>query len=214
MGRKRMTDTRRTEIAQGLYRCIVKRGYASATVRDIGREAKVRSGIIHHYFDSKDEILSTLTAMTFDRYKESLLGLLQQNQGSGPRARLRLGIDFMFLRVAGDRDLIKVFHELWNIAGHNEALNRSLQTLYRDYRKSVATLILECLDGSKMLAEQRRTLAAFLVSASEGASIQWFSDPRGLSLSKLARLANQMVDSMVDAAMSHKLRMSNREGLS
>jgi AcrR family transcriptional regulator len=209
-----MTDMRRKEIAQGLYRCIVKRGYASTTVRDIAREAKVRSGIIHHYFDSKDEILTTLTAMTFDRYKESLLALLEQNQGSDPRERLRLGIDFMFLRVAGDRDLIKVFHELWNIAEHNEALNRSLQTLYRDYRTSVATLILECLGGSKMLAEQRRTLAAFLVSASEGASIQWFIDPRGLSLRKLARLANQMVESMVDATMSHELRMSNRERLS
>jgi TetR/AcrR family transcriptional repressor of bet genes len=211
VGRKRLADKRRKEIAEGLYRCIVKHGYASTTVRDIAREANVRSGIIHHYFDSKDEILATLTAMTFDRHKESLLAVLQQNQGSDPRERLRLGIDFIFLRVAGDRDLIKVFHELWNIAEHHTALNQSLKTLYRDYRTSVATLILECLDGSRIPAEQRRTLAAFLVSASEGASIQWFIDPRGMSLTKLARLANQLVESVADAAVSHGSANLERE---
>jgi len=212
VGRRNLTDKRRAEIAQGLYRCIAKRGYASTTVRDIAREANVRSGIIHHYFHSKDEILSTLTAMTFDRHKESLLALLQQSEGSDPRERLRLGIDFIFLRVAGDRDLIKVFHELWNIAEHDKALNRSLKTLYRDYRKSVATLILGCFDDARIPPAQRRNLGAFLVSASEGASIQWFIDPRGLSLRKLATLASQMVESVVDAAMSRGLRMSNREG--
>ena len=210
VGRKRKTDMRRKEITQGLYRCIVKRGYASATVRDIAREANVRPGIIHHYFESKDEILAALTEMTFDRYKESFLLLLQQHQDADPRERLRLGIDFIFLKVAGDRDLIKVFHELWNIAQHDNELNESLQTLYRDYRKSVATLILECLDGSGIAAGQRRNLAALLVSASEGASIQWFIDPRGVSLAALAKLANQLVESVASAATERGFRFSRR----
>jgi len=210
MGRKRKTDMRRKEIAQALYRCIVKRGYASTTVRDIAREANVCPGIIHHYFDSRGEILSALTEMTFGRYKESLLTLLQQHQDANPRERLRLGIDFIFLKVAGDRDLIKVFHELWNIAQHNKELNESLRTLYRDYRKAAATLILECLDGSGIAAQQRRNLAALLVSASEGGSIQWFIDPRGVSLAALAKLANQLVESIADAATARKLRFSGR----
>jgi AcrR family transcriptional regulator len=214
VGRLRRTDIRRKEIAQALYRCIVQRGYGSTTVRDIAREADVRPGIIHHYFDSKDEILSALTEMTFDRYKESLLILLQQHQDADPRERLRLGIDFMFLKLAGDRDLIKVFHELWNIAQHDTPLNESLRALYRDYRKAVATLILECLDGSGIGAAERRNLAALLVSASEGASIQWFIDPRSVSLGALAKLANQLVESVADAATERRLRFSKRRSLS
>ncbi|MBI5506947.1 MAG: TetR family transcriptional regulator C-terminal domain-containing protein [Deltaproteobacteria bacterium] len=214
MGRRKLTDERRTEIAEGLYRCIVKRGYAGTTVRDIAREADVRPGIIHHYFENKDEILSTLTALTFDRHKESLLALLQENRESDPRKRLRMGIDFIFLRVAGDRDLIKVFHELWDIAEHHETLNRSLQTLYREYRNSVSTLIRECFDDAAIPPAQRRDLAAFLVSASEGASIQWFINPRGLSLRRLATLANRMVESVVDAAASDKRRTSKKEARS
>jgi AcrR family transcriptional regulator len=210
MGRRRKTDTRRKEIAQALYRCIVRRGYASTTVRDIAREADVRPGIIHHYFDSKDEILSALTEMTFDRYKESLLVLLQQHQDADPRERLRLGIDFMFLKLAGDRDLIKVFHELWNIAQHDNALNESLRALYRDYRKAVATLILECLDGCEIGTAQRRNLAALLVGASEGASIQWFIDPGGVSLAALGKLANQLIESVAGAAAERRARFSTR----
>lgn len=211
MGRRKLTDERRTEIAEGLYRCIVKRGYARTTVRDIAQEADVRAGIIHHYFESKDDILSTLTAITFDRHKENLLALLQKNRGRQPAERLRMGIDFIFLRVAGDRDLIQVFHELWNIAEHHETLNRSLKTLYREYRNAVATLIGECFDDLAIPPAQRRDLAAFLVSASEGASIQWFIDPKGLSLRKLATLANRMVESIASAAPQRRRRASKKE---
>jgi hypothetical protein len=73
-----------------------------------------------------------------------------------------------------------------------------------------ATLILECLDGSGIAAPQRRNLAALLVSASGGASIQWFIDPRRVSLAELAKLANQLVESVSDAATERGFHFSKK----
>jgi len=200
MGRKRMTEIRRQEISQALYRCIAKRGYSNTTVRNIAQEAGMRSGLIHHYFSSKDEILVVLTQSIFEKYWDRMSRLLQENQDKELPERLRVGIEFIFRQVAGDRDLIKVFHELWNLAEHDLALNESLRSLYRQYRKSVAALIEEYLSENNVQGIHAKDLAAFLVSASEGASIQWFIDPRSISLSRLANLASRLVESVADAS--------------
>jgi AcrR family transcriptional regulator len=193
-----MSEIRRAEISQALYRCIVKRGYSGTTVRDIAKEAGVRSGLIHHYFTSKDEILEVLSHDIIDKWQERAAHLLEKDEDRHPSERLRVGIDFIFLEIAGDRDLVKVFHELWNLAEHDEALNKALRSLYRQYRNSVASIIEQFLCENEVPGAAAKDLAAFLVSASEGASIQWFIDPRGISLSRLSALACRLVETIAE----------------
>jgi AcrR family transcriptional regulator len=194
-----MSEIRRAEISQALYRCIVKRGYSSTTVRDIAKEAGMRSGLIHHYFTSKDEILAIVTQDLVEQGRKRVLRLLEEEKERDLSERLRLGIDFLFLELAGDRDLVKVFHELWNLAVHDEALRRSLSSFYRQCRKSIASMIEEYLRENAVPEAQAKDLAAFLVSASEGASIQWFIDPRSISLSRLSALACRLVETAAGA---------------
>lgn len=193
-----MSEIRRAEISQALYRCIVKRGYTNTTVRDIAKEAGMRPGLIHHYFASKNEILEVLSGEIVEKWRERALRLLEEDKDRDPWERLRVGIDFVFLQVAGDRDLVKVFHELWNLAEHDEGLNTALKSLYRQYRKSVASIIEQFLCENEVPGAQAKDLAAFLVSASEGASIQWFIDPRGISLSRLSALACRVVETVAE----------------
>lgn len=195
-----MTEIRRREISQALYRCIAERGYSNASVRDIAQEAGMRPGLIHHYFSSKDEILAVLTEEIFEKYWERMSRLLEENEDRELPERLRVGIEFIFRQVAGDRDLIKVFHELWILAEHDPALNKSLRSLYRQYRNSVAAVIEEYLSENDVQDVKAKDLAAFLVSASEGASIQWFIDPRSISLTRLATLASRLVETLGDAS--------------
>ena len=189
-----MALERRAEICQALYRCIAQRGYANTSVRDIAREAGVQSGLIHHYFESKNDILSDLMKHIFERYRQDVLLLSERHQDRPPRERLRLGIDFIFTKVSGDKDLAKVFHEVWDISQHDPKLYASVRTLYRQYRKEVKNFIAEHIGDSDADARTLQDLAAFLVSTAEGAGIQWFLDPRGISLSRLSRMACQFVE--------------------
>lgn len=199
MPRKKMTDVRRKEIAEALYRCIVNQGYASTSVRDIAKEAGMRSGLIHHYFESKEEILSSMTDNTFDKYWENFVQFLQKHKDRPPRERLRAATDFVFRKVAGDRDLNKVFYELWNLSHHNKDLHKSLKKLYRGYREMVENIIRDCLGETSQNADLIKKMAAFLVGASEGLGIQWFIDPRAISLGKQSELANRFIDSIMAA---------------
>lgn len=194
MARKTMAMKRRTEISQGLYRCIVKRGYANTSVRDIAREAGLGLGLITHYFKSKDEILYTMTQAIFDSYQQDLLLLFRQHQEKAPRERLRMGIDFFFVKVSGDGDLIKVFHELWSLSHHNRRLRNALKRMYGQYREEVADAVSECLGASGRQTKKVSDVSAFLVSAAEGAAIQWFLDPKNINLRRLAKLASRFAD--------------------
>ena len=69
---KRMTpDQRREAIVAAALVVAVRKGLASTTVRDVAAEMGTSSGLIHHYFDSMDEVL----AAAFERVAAQDLAL-------------------------------------------------------------------------------------------------------------------------------------------
>jgi AcrR family transcriptional regulator len=197
MPRKSNAKARRAEIAQALYRCIVKQGYMNTSVRDISKEAGIRNGLIHYYFESKDEILSEMIRDIFQKYSKRLQALTEANRDKSPKERLKLGIDFIFKRISGDRDLTRTFCEFWNLSEHDEELRKLLKVFYRNYRKTVEDFISDCLRESDGYSIEIRDLATFLVSAFEGACILWSTDPRGVSLTRLTKVTNQLLDPII-----------------
>jgi len=196
---KGKSPERREEIVDALYRCIAQQGYASTSVRDIAAEANIKAPAIYYYFESKEDILYTLADHIFDRYRQQFRDFLQNGLGKPSRERLKLGSRYLFIKVAGDRDLIVVFQDLFNLSTYDKRLRTSLRKLYRRYRDEVAEFISGCLRETKLPDDEAFDLAAFLVSASEGASGLWGLDPKGVNLSKMADMADQLMDSTLEA---------------
>jgi AcrR family transcriptional regulator len=197
MPRKSNAKAKRTEITQALYRCIVKQGYVNTSVRDISKEAGMRNGLIHYYFESKDEILSELLQDIVEEYTQNLRSLAEENLDKSPRERLRLGIDYIFKNLVGNRDLTRTFYEFWNLSEHNEKLRKLLKGCYRKYMSNVEELISDCLRESGNSSINIHDLATFLVSAFEGACILWFADPRAVSLTRMTKVTNQLLDLII-----------------
>lgn len=106
MGRPALTEQRRIEICRALQSCMVERGsYEATSVKDIAQEGGMATGLIHHYFTSKDEILLT----TADMVLLSVQNLLD---------------DLLHTRNAARR--LEKLHELL----HDEAQSRFLLMLY------------------------------------------------------------------------------------
>ncbi len=58
MGRPSISEQRRIEIGRALQACMVRKGsYEATSVKDIAQEAGIATGLVHHFFTSKDEIL-------------------------------------------------------------------------------------------------------------------------------------------------------------
>lgn len=56
-------EERREAIVDAALAVAVRKGLGATTVRDVSAEMGTSSGLIHHYFDSMDDVLAT----AFDR---------------------------------------------------------------------------------------------------------------------------------------------------
>ena len=54
---ERLQVDRRTQILEAARAVLARQGYAETSTKDIAREAGVAPGLLHYYFDSKEEIL-------------------------------------------------------------------------------------------------------------------------------------------------------------
>jgi AcrR family transcriptional regulator len=95
------TRIRILEAALSLFR---KRGFASATMRDIAKEAGVALGAAYYYFASKDAIVMAF----YERAQEKLAPRLEQALADtkGLRDRLRAVIQVKLEYFAADRKLM------------------------------------------------------------------------------------------------------------
>ncbi len=53
-------EDRREQILDAALRIFAKKGFAKATNKDIAREAGITSGLIYHYFESKEALLKAI----------------------------------------------------------------------------------------------------------------------------------------------------------
>lgn len=60
-------DARRTEIAEALYRIVLRDGISAVSIRDVAAEAGISTGSLRHLFATKDEMLTFSMRMIYDR---------------------------------------------------------------------------------------------------------------------------------------------------
>lgn len=89
MGRPSISEQRRIEIGRALQTCMVRNGsYESTSVKDIAQEAGIATGLIHHYFTNKDEILLLMADASLLAVSNLLEDLLHTRQEDLRREKL------------------------------------------------------------------------------------------------------------------------------
>ena len=204
MPRKSNAKERRAEIAHALFRCIARRGYLNTSTRDIAREANLNQGLIHYYFESKEDILQTMAEDVYCRSLKAFEQYAHKYASVPPRERLTLISKFLHKKVADDKDLARVFHELWSLAHTNERVNESLQSFYRLYRKYLAEILSDVFKDLALDTDDARDLADILISLGGGASVLRSVGPRGLSLSRMTKLTTRLLESFFGLEESSK----------
>src|ERR1700722_7155685 len=74
---------KRQEILDAAARCIATEGFQGASTADICREAGISPGHLYHYFASKEEILTALTAAGLERAAERFAEIMQSDDAIG-----------------------------------------------------------------------------------------------------------------------------------
>lgn len=148
---KRMPpDQRREAIVAATVDVAVRKGLASTTVRDVAAEMGTSSGLIHHYFESMDDVL----AAAFERVASQDLAAstTAMRQAPSPLEALR---SFFITYTPADKDwAFQLWLDAWAEAARRPAvrttsrrLNLRWQGLLEDViRRGVADRSFRCPD--------------------------------------------------------------------
>lgn len=168
MTRKSVQEERRRQIMEALHKCLLKKPFDQTSIKDIAAAAKLNHGMLHYYFKSKDDILLHYIEYIIERYK-SLFEEWIRSEGStvkNPTAFLHVCFDFMVQKITLNRDLSRIFIEIWEIAIYNRKVKEKLRKAYFEWIETVNLAILKISNDKKIAARLSWGLVAFLEGVS------------------------------------------------
>ncbi len=162
-------EEKRKQITWALYRCLADKGQEQVSVKDIAAAAGLPQGVIHYYFKSKDEIISSLAEAMVERFSTMLDDRLEK---AGPREAITIIIDLIVEVLIFDRDLNRVFYNLVQMTFERESLRQVMMKLVQRYREQMTVFFKRIGAGSASHA-----MSSALVAITEGYALQVLVDP-------------------------------------
>lgn len=131
-------ESRRREISSAVCRVVARRGVEAATVRGIADESGHSTGVLSHYFESKDAMIVHAAYDYFERTIERLEEL--RREISGMKA-LRIVLRELLPQDEEGRDWWRVWLSFWERAARDESLAAEQRKWYAAWREIVKSLI-------------------------------------------------------------------------
>lgn len=194
MGRKNGQEEKRTRILDALHICLTEKPFDQTSIKDIARAAGVNHGLLHYYFRSKEDILIHYIDYVIGRYKAMFEQWLAEKQAEGIAGKNLAAafFDFMNYRITLDRQLSKVFIEIWEIAVYNPAVRDRLRRAYLEWMEALAFI----LGGATADPAAAKRISIAIVAFLEGMSM--FSvilDPEAINIREvLTGFQNRIIE--------------------
>lgn len=138
---KQIALLRKRQITTAAYDVIAEKGYYNFTMMDIARRAGVSSGLIHHYFKDKENMLVTLL-------REMQLQVRVTTEKAiaeviDPKEKLDIFMDRAFDLVVTQKEYLYVTYDFLTQIKFNERMQRIISKLYRGYRETMVEILRE-----------------------------------------------------------------------
>ena len=162
----------REDLIEGARRCIIEKGYARTTARDIAGAAGVSLAAIGYHFGSKEALMTEALLSTGIQIGDSLDAALR----NAPAPELLGRIWDESLRVFADqRELLAASMENLAQIDRLPVVADTLRAAQQAAISGMGELLAETLP--ELDAEQRRALAAYYFSMVNGLAVIWLIDP-------------------------------------
>ena len=132
MARVKNTLERRDQIIWALYDCLSEKGHEKITIKMIAGKARLTSGIIHYYFQNKDEIISTLAEAIIKKYSQILD--VRVTDAETIEQQIEYTTDFI-VDIIFNRSLNRVFYNLIQMTFERKFLENVMKKMFYSYRK-------------------------------------------------------------------------------
>ena len=166
---KRMApDARREAIVNAAVDVAVEKGLASTTVRDVAAAMGTSSGLIHHYFDSMDDVL----AAAFEQVARQDLDVSEAQMAAAPSPTAALR-SFLGTYTPADKDwAFQLWLDAWAEAARRPAVRATSRRLNLAWQGLLeATIAAGVADGSFRCTDPRGA-AWRILSLLDGLALQ------------------------------------------
>jgi AcrR family transcriptional regulator len=171
---KQIASLRKRQITRAAYEIIAEKGYYNFTMMDIARRAGVSSGLIHHYFKDKENMLVTLLREMQQVIRATTEKAIASEED--PRKKLEALIDTAFNLVESDREYLFVIFDFLTQIKLNERMQRILSKLYRGYREIWVQLLEDGMKKGVFIQMDVHFISSFCVAAILGLEQMWVVD--------------------------------------
>ncbi len=192
-----MEPIRRKQLIEATIASIAQHGYADTTTQRISRTAGVSTGILHHYFHGKADLLeATMRHLMVDLRGQVVSRLARADS---PRERIAAIIDGNFAPEQFAPDVVAAWVAFWAHAPQTPSLGRLERINTRRLRSDLKHAL------RRLLPRERANRAAMgLAALIDGLSVRCALDPDGLTREAACRIAHDYVDA--------QLALGNGEG--
>lgn len=189
MARKVVAPQRREQIVGALFQCLSEKGHEKVTVKDIAERAGLHYGVIHYYFQSKDEIVSALSDTIVSRYERLLLDRVRNIHSASEK--IQVSLDFLIDEFIFNRRLNRVFYNLVQMAFEHKTVRAALRKQLRAYRGHIADVIAEGIEKGEFEQGRQSEIASVMVALIEGMALQWMIEPKALDRDVARKLISE-----------------------
>ena len=168
-GMARMSpDERRDAIVAAALAVMERQGIAGTTVRDVAAELGTSSGLIHHYFDSMDDLLAEAFARVAGRDLADMRDAVER--GRDPIERLSLFFD-VYARTE-ETSILQVWLDAWAEASRRPTIQRISRHLNEEWHALLVVILDEGVAQGAMVCDDPVSAAWRILSLLDGLMLQ------------------------------------------
>ena len=164
MDRKNEPPDKRIRILEALNHCLQEKPFSQTSIKDIARTAGVNHGLLHYYFKNKEDILINYIDYVILHYKAVFEEWFADKRGNGLNQKQMTEAFFEFMndRITLNRQLSKVFIEIWEIGAYDRAVRQKLQAAYAEWMAALSGILDDGMSDDRTTRRMSTAIIAFL----------------------------------------------------
>lgn len=178
-------EARREQVKRAALEVLTERGFADLPVKEIARRAGVSTGVLYHYFASKDEILLEALGLAF---READDVLRRRVQARSPGDRLPTYVQAAATMATEHPVAARALLAAVGQVQASDAVRARLAALFASFRAYAEDLLPPEAGGA------RGGAAALIVAAGIGLACQWAADSDAVDLAAAGSVLQSVWD--------------------
>jgi len=163
MARKNVQKERKLQILKALDSCLLKKSFEKTSIKDIASVAGVNHGVLHYYFTGKEDILLSYIAYVINNFQVQARELFETMSHDKYTREQFIEEAFKFVnnRITLNRNLSRIFVEIWEISLYNKKVKAKLRETYLNWIDEVTPFVSDYFDDKIFARNMSIALVAF-----------------------------------------------------